>query len=114
MAWAVKLDKQEFIGRAALHQLAVQRPNQNLVGFVMNGGSLPEDGAAILVDGELAGRVTSVRYSPVNRKAVGLAWVPTELAREGAEVDVRVNGRLVRARITQQAFYDPDGARLRL
>ena len=80
----------------------------------MNEGALPEDGAAILVDGKLAGRVTSARYSPVNRKAVGLAWVPTELAREGAEVDVRVNGRLVRAHITQQAFYDPDGARLRL
>jgi sarcosine oxidase subunit alpha len=114
MAWAVKLDKQDFIGSAALHQLVVQRPNQNLVGFVVNGGPLPEDGAAILVDGKLAGRVTSARYSPVNGKAVGLAWVPTELARDGAEIDVRVNGRLVRAHITQQAFYDPDGARLRL
>jgi len=114
MAWAVKLDKDDFIGRAALHQLAGQSPNQNLVGFVMNGGALPEDGAAILVDGKLAGRVTSARYSPVNRQAVGLAWVPAALAREGAEVDVRVDGRLVRAQITQRAFYDPEGARLRM
>jgi sarcosine oxidase subunit alpha len=114
MAWAVKLDKEDFIGRVALLQLATQKPNQNLVGFVMNGGSLPEDGAAILVDGKLAGRVTSARYSPVNRKVVGLAWVPTELAREGAEVDVRIDGRLVRAHITQRAFYDPEGVRLRM
>jgi sarcosine oxidase subunit alpha len=114
LAWTVKLDKEDFIGRVALHRLATQTPNQNLVGFVMNGGPLPEDGAAILVNGKLAGRVTSARYSPVNRKAVGLAWVPTALAREGAEVDVRVDGRLVRAHITQQAFYDPEGARLRM
>jgi sarcosine oxidase, subunit alpha len=114
MAWAVKLDKEDFIGRVALQRLAIQKPNQNLVGFVMNGGSLPEDGAAILVDGKLAGRVTSARYSPVNRKAVGLAWVPTDLAREGAEIDVRIDGRLVRAHITQRAFYDPEGARLRM
>jgi sarcosine oxidase subunit alpha len=114
MAWAVKLDKEDFIGRMALHELAMQKPNQNLVGFVMNGGPLPDDGAAILVDGKLAGRVTSARYSPVNGTAVGLAWVPTELAREGTEVDVRVNGRLARAHITQRAFYDPEGARLRL
>jgi sarcosine oxidase subunit alpha len=114
LAWTVKLDKEDFIGRVALHRLATQTPNQNLVGIVMNGGPLPEDGAAILVNGKLAGRVTSARYSPVNRKAVGLAWVPTALAREGAEVDVRVDGRLVRAHITQQAFYDPEGARLRM
>jgi sarcosine oxidase subunit alpha len=114
MAWAVKLDKEDFIGRVALHQLATQTPNQNLVGFVMNGGPLPEDGAAILVDGKLAGRVTSARYSPVNRNVVGLAWVPTERAREGAEVDVRIEGRLVRAQITQRAFYDPEGVRLRM
>jgi len=43
-----------------------------------------------------------------------LAWVPTALAREGAEVDVRVHGRLVRARVTERAFYDPEGARLRM
>lgn len=114
MAWIVKLDKEDFIGRVALHRLAIQKPNQNLVGLVMNGEPLPEDGAAILVNGQLAGRVTSARYSPVNRKAVGLAWVPAELAREGVEIDVRVGGRLVRAHITQRAFYDPEGERLRM
>ena len=71
-------------------------------------------GAAILVNGELAGRVTSVRYSPGTRKAVGLAWIPAELARDGAELGVRVAGRLARARVTRQAFYDPEGVRLRL
>ena len=114
MGWVVKLEREDFIGRAALQQLAVREPRQNLAGFVMNGGPLPEDGAAILVDGKLAGRVTSARYSPVNRQAVGLAWVPAALAREGAEVDVRVGGGLVRAHITQRAFYDPEGTRLRM
>jgi glycine cleavage system aminomethyltransferase T len=36
------------------------------------------------------------------------------MAREGAEVEVRVGGRLARAKITEQAFYDPEGARLRM
>jgi len=79
----------------------------------MNEDILPEDGAAIMVDGQLAGRVTSVRFSPLKKKAIGLAWVPAEQAHEGAEVDVRVAGRLARARITEQAFYDPEGTRLR-
>jgi sarcosine oxidase subunit alpha len=113
MAWAPKLDKEDFIGRAALMRLAGEPPQQKLAGFVMNEEVLPEDGAAIMVNGQLAGRVTSVRFSPLKQKAIGLAWVPAELAREGAEVDVRVGGRLARARITEQAFYDPAGARLR-
>ena len=113
MAWAPKLDKEDFIGRAALQRLAGQQPQQKLAGFIMNEDVLPEDGAAIMVNGQLAGRVTSVRFSPLKQKAIGLAWVPAEKAHEGAEVDVRVGGRLARAKITEQTFYDPEGARLR-
>jgi sarcosine oxidase subunit alpha len=114
MAWVAKLDKEDFIGRAALRRLSGEEPHQNLAGFIMNEEALPEDGAAILVNGKLAGRVTSARYSPLNQKAVGLAWIPAELAREGAEIDVRVGGRLARAHITKHVFYDPEGARLRM
>ena len=113
MAWAPKLDKEDFIGRTALTRLANQPPQQKLAGFVMTEDALPEDGAAIMVKGQLAGRVTSARFSPLKQKAIGLAWVPAEMAHEGAEVDVRVHGRLARARITEQAFYDPEGLRLR-
>lgn len=113
MAWAPKLDKDDFIGRAALRRLSGETPRQKLAGFIMSEDVLPEDGAAIIVNGELAGRVTSARYSPSFQKAIGLAWVPADRAHEGAEVDVRVSGRLARAKITEQAFYDPEGTRLR-
>jgi sarcosine oxidase subunit alpha len=114
MAWVAKLDKEDFIGRAALRRIEAQPLQQRLVGFVMDRGLLPEDGAPVLVDGRIAGRVTSARYSPVNGKAVGLAWVPAAVASEGAGIDVRVKGQLVKARVTEQAFYDPEGARLRM
>ena len=113
MAWAPKLDKEDFIGRAALRHLAASTPRQKLIGFIMSEDVLPEDGAAVIVNGELAGRVTSVRFSPLKKKAIGLAWVPAESAREGAEISVRVAGRLARAKVTEQAFYDPEGVRLR-
>src|SRR2546426_9457982 len=90
-AWAVKLDKEDFIGRAALHTISERPAAQCLVGFSIAGGAVPEDGAAVLIDGELAGRVTSARYSPGIGKAIGLAWLPSDAAFEGAEIDVRVN-----------------------
>ena len=114
MAWVAKLDKPDFIGRNALARQVNAAPQQTLVGFVMNDDELPQDGAAILVDGALAGRVTSARYSPKNGKAVGLAWVMAKSATDGAEIQIRVNGRTARARIVPEAFYDPAGERLRM
>jgi glycine cleavage system aminomethyltransferase T len=114
MAWVAKLDKPDFIGRNALSRLAEAAPQQSLVGFVMNEDAVPQDGAAILVNGALAGRVTSARYSPGNGKAVGLAWVAAASAREGAEIEIRVEGGTARARIVPDAFYDPAGDRLRM
>jgi len=114
MAWVAKVDKADFIGRNALSQQARAEPQQNLVGFIMNGDAVPQDGAAILVNGTLAGRVTSARYSPKNGKAVGLAWLMSASAAEGTEIQVRVNGSTAPARVVNEAFYDPAGERLRM
>ena len=114
MAWVVKHDKEDFIGKFALGKLAGVPRQQSLVGFTMNANEIPEDGAAILVNGALAGRVTSARYSPAVEKAIGLAWVTSGAAAEGAEIEIRVAGTPVRATVTQHVFYDPEGARLRM
>jgi len=114
MAWVAKLDKADFIGRNALSRLAEATPQQRLIGFIMNDDAVPQDGAAILVKGALAGRVTSSRYSPHKGKAVGLAWLASPSARDGAEIDIRVNGGTAGARIVPDAFYDPAGERLKM
>jgi sarcosine oxidase, subunit alpha len=113
MGWAIKLEKPEFVGKAALSRAAKDLSRERLIGFVLRGPGLPQDGAAIVVDGQLAGRVTSSRHSPAQQAAVGLGWVKVAQAQEGASVDVRVDGKLVPARVTMQPFYDPEGGRLR-
>jgi sarcosine oxidase subunit alpha len=114
MAWVAKLDKPDFIGRNALSRLAQADPQQKLIGFIMNADAVPQDGAAILKNGALAGRVTSVRYSPSQGKAVGLAWVASASAHDGAEIEIRVDGGIALARVVPDAFYDPAGERLRM
>jgi len=113
MAWVVKLDKEDFIGKAALLRVQARGPREKLVGFVLEGGTVPNDGTPIVHNGHPAGRVTSVRLSPVNGKVVGLAWVSAELAQDGQEIDLRVGNRVTRARIVPDPFYDPEGKRLR-
>jgi sarcosine oxidase subunit alpha len=113
MAWTVTLDKADFVGRTALRRAAEENPRDLLVGFVMQDDLVPDDGAAIVVDGKPAGRVTSARFSPGAKAGIGLAWVPRELSAEGTPLQVHVRGRMAKAIVRHAAFYDPEGKRLR-
>jgi sarcosine oxidase subunit alpha len=113
LGWAVKLDKNDFVGKALLTHTSKHRSRERLVGFVLQAPGVPQDGAAVVVDGHPAGRVTSSRYSPAKMAAVGLAWVQASIAREGTFINIRANGGLVKAKVTMQPFYDPEGVRLR-
>ena len=113
LAWVAKLDKPDFIGKAAISRAKDRPPREKLVGFVMDDDVLPPDGCVIIADGQPAGRITSVRRSPVNEKVIGLAWVAADLATAGQAITMRVDGNSVTARIADEPFYDPAQARLR-
>ena len=113
MAWVAKLDKADFIGKAATLQAQQRDRREQLVGFEMRDAVVPEDGTALVLDGRPVGRVTSARYSPVNGKAVGLAWVAQDLATDGQTLTMPVRGRLAQAQIVANPFYDPAGKKLR-
>jgi sarcosine oxidase subunit alpha len=110
----VRLDKADFIGRDALSAAHARVPAERLVGFEIPGlATPPGEGAAIVADGQPVGRVTSAKWSGWLGRVIGLAWVPTALARQDATFDVRMDGATARARVVLQPFYDPDGARVR-
>ena len=113
MAWAVRFDKEDFIGRGGLVAARDRGLRDKLVGFVMRRGAVPQDGAAVVAGRVPIGRVTSSRMSPTLDKGFGLAWVPVELAEEGQVIDITVDGGIATADITLQPIYDPDGKRLR-
>jgi sarcosine oxidase, subunit alpha len=115
MPWIVKLDKDaDFIGKWALEHYAQEEPATRLVGFTLGDGYVPTEGA-VIVDavGAPAGQVTSARFSPVLDRVIGMAWVPSPLARDGAQVTISDQGRTVSAHIQTRPFYDPEGEVLR-
>lgn len=111
MEWVVKFDKEDFIGKPGLLAARERGFSNKLVGFVTE--RLVEEGSVIVVGQKPVGRVTSARFSPTQKRCVGLAWVPTELSCEGASVEIRSNGTAVTAWIHPQPFYDPEGVRLK-
>src|SRR5262249_54685410 len=113
MPWLVKLDKDDFVGRWSLERVAEEGARERLGGIVMENGAVPLEGGQIVVGGRSVGRITSARWSDAVGRAIGMAWVPPELADEDARLDIRVDKTVERARVRLQPFYDPEGKRLR-
>jgi sarcosine oxidase, subunit alpha len=113
MPWIVKFDKNDFVGKWALEHARERGPRELLVGFEMLDGVVPPEGSQVVRSGRPGGRVTSARWSERLERGIGLAWIPPEHAREDAELEIRVDGRLEQARVRLRPFYDPDGSQLR-
>ena len=113
MSWVVRFDKEDFVGKRGLLEVEKRGLRDKLVGFIMRDGHVPDDGDPVVVGRAPIGRVTSARLSPTLGKGFGLAWVPVELAEQGQEITIQVDGNALPAEVTLQPVYDPDGARLR-
>ena len=114
MPWIAKLDKDDFVGKWSLEHVQERGLQDLLVGFEMEDGKVPLEGAQVVLEGtQPIGRITSSRWSPELRKAIGMAWVPAELAEEGKAFLVTVDGGFERATVRLRPFFDPDGEKLR-
>ena len=115
MPWIVKLDKDEdFIGKWALEHASEHPSETALVGFTLPDGDVPTEGAAVLDSrGEPIGQVTSARHSRQLGQVIGMAWVPADMASDGAAITISDDSRRLRAEVLTKPFYDPDGEVLR-
>ena len=113
LGWGVRLNKPRFNGK---HSLAILKPrlSRKLVGFKTTGSdSSPiEECHLIISNGEIAGRVTSVSYSPHCDAVIGLAVVSLDLSEVGNTIKIRTSdSSLIEAEVVSTPFYDPDNLR---
>jgi len=115
LSWAVKMDKRFFVGQRSLAILQKRTQARHLVGFVLQpdyDGETPKECHLIIRNGDIAGRVTSVSYSPTLKRVIGLAYVLPQQTEPGARLRIRLtDGHLVDARVAPFPFYDPDNSR---
>jgi aminomethyltransferase len=105
LAWVVKLDKGEFVGRDALLAQKAAGVARKLVGFTLTDAGIARHGYPVLQDGRKVGEVTSGTKSPSLGASIGLAYVPTALAAEGSTFAVEIRGRPAAARVVKTPFY---------
>ena len=105
LGWIVKMDKGDFVGRAALARMEEAGVRRKLAGFAMCGRAIARDGYEVFVDGSPAGWVTSGGPSPTLNKNIGLCFLPAELAGEGRPIAIQIRGRLEEAVTVPTPFY---------
>jgi aminomethyltransferase len=101
----VKLEKGEFVGRAALASVQQSGPERKLVGLVMRDNAVARHGYPVLVDGEAVGTVTSGTASPTLGERIAMAYLPVAAAGIGNPVEVVVRERRYRAEQVKLPFY---------
>src|SRR5699024_151644 len=114
--WAVKLDKEDFVGKPELLWQQQSQSGTRLVAVQPHDpNAVPDEASQIIfVNGTIAGRITSSRFSPTLSRSIALAQVDHSLAEPGTVITIRqTDGSTMAARVVEgMAAVDPEGTRL--
>lgn len=106
LGWLVHLDtKGDFIGREVLQQQKATGVQRKLVGLQMQKRNIARHDYSVLSDGKKVGEITSGTLSPTLGYPIALAYVPTEIAKVGNQLEVEIRGKNYPATIVKRPFY---------
>lgn len=105
LAWIVKFDKPNFIGREALLKQKETGVKRTLVGFEMTGRGIGRDGYEVAINGVPSGWVTSGGPSPTLGKNIGLCMLPVADAVPGRKIEILIRNQPVEAITVATPFY---------
>src|SRR5271167_393361 len=95
-----KMDKGDFVGRAALEKARAAGQQRTLVGLEMVERGIARDGYRCLDEaGNPIGVVTSGSPSPTLSKNIALAYVPPSMTGLGTAIFVEIRGQKVKAQV---------------
>ena len=101
-----KMEKPDFIGRAALETAKTGGLKRTLVGLEMIERGIARDSYKVLDDTcREIGYVTSGSHAPFLKKNIALAYVPPQFANVGSTVKVECRSQGVKAQVVPTPFY---------
>ena len=104
----VKLDKPEFIGKAALVQQKAEGLKRKIVGIELSARAIPRHGYEVVnaETEEVIGEVTTGYCSISTGKSVCMAMVNIEQATLGTPIKVKIHRKLQEGVVTKKRFYE--------
>ncbi|HEX3041350.1 MAG TPA: glycine cleavage system aminomethyltransferase GcvT [Solirubrobacterales bacterium] len=104
LGWCCK-EQTGFIGSEAIAAARAEGTAETLVAFEIEDKGIPREGNPVLHGGEEVGLVSSGTFSPSLEVGAGMAYVKSELAAVGTEVEIDVRGKRRPARIASKPLY---------
>ena len=105
LSWAVKFDKGDFRGRAALLRKRDDASGRKRVGLELVGKRIAREGANVKVGGQVVGIVASGTFAPTLQKTIAMAYVDPAHQTAGTKVAVDVRGKDEAAMVVALPFY---------
>lgn len=107
LAWVVKLDKPDFLGKAALLRAKAEGPKRFLVGLKGLDRGIPRQGYEVYdPDGkEMLGEVSSGTLSPSLGYPIAIAYIRVGQQSIGNKVSIKVREKFYPAEVVATPFY---------
>ncbi len=94
-----------FLGSRVVARARAEGTLERLAPFLIEGAGIPRDGNPVLSGAERVGIVTSGTFSPSLEQGAGMAYVRTDLAEPGTELEIDVRGKRRAARVASKPLY---------
>ena len=104
LAWITKLDKDDFVGKAALVAQKAAGVPRRRAGLVMQERGIPREGYPVFLGADQVGVVTSGTMSPSLKVGIALALVAPDAAAMETELEIAVRNRRMRAKVARLPF----------
>jgi aminomethyltransferase len=104
LGWCCK-EATGFVGAEAVARARTKGTAQRLVPFKIEGPGIPRQGNPAMLGGERVGTVTSGSFSPSLELGIGMAYLRSDLAEPGTEVEIDVRGKRRPARVASKPLY---------
>jgi len=105
LGWLVKMKKGDFVGKEALERQKAAGIPRKLIGFTMPDRAFPRHGYPVSCEGVASGEVRSGTMSPTLGIAIGTAYLPLAMAKEGTQFEVEIRGKRLPAVVQKMPFY---------
>ena len=106
LGWVVKVEKGDFIGRAALMEIKARPLPRKLAGLEVTGRGVARHGYPLRdVDGREVGVCTSGSPAPTVGKNIGLGYLPSAMTDVGTRLLVDCRGKNIEAVVAKTPFY---------
>lgn len=105
IAWAVRMEKENFIGKTVLANQKEKGVPRKIVCFIMEEKGIARHDMDVYVGEKLVGKVTSASFLPTLEQAGGMALIQSDAAKVGDKIEIDIRGKRKLAKIEKRPLY---------